>query len=132
MQRLFRLIRKKRNQTRFLAVFFLFCLVVEIFSHAQQGVEILIAELLPSNTKVCVVDNDDSDKTTAAPISCTEKQDDDHPFNAGDQLNHHQVLTVAFDFPQPVIEQSFEKILSQFDSPVYNSLPPPYLPPELS
>lgn len=134
MQPLFRLLRKNRNRTRFLAVFFLFCIVAEVFSHAQQGVQILIAELLPSTTKICIADEDSeiSDKGTIAPVTCSDKKEDDHPLDLGDQLSHHQVLAVSFTFKPRKVEQSSEKIVSRFDTQVYRSLPPPYLPPELS
>jgi hypothetical protein len=133
MQRLFRLIRKNRNQTRFLAAFFLICLVIEIFSHAQDNIQIFKSELLPAGSKVCISDDKETDQAAATPVYCSEQQDDNLPYDAGDQINHHhQVLTVAYDFSLPAIERCSEKILSQFESPVYNSLPPPYLPPELS
>lgn len=135
MPRLFRTIRKKSNRTHFVVIFFIFCIILEVFSHAQTSVYMMAAELAPSESKVCAaerISNYSSDDEQETRLSCSEQKDDGYPLNGGDELNHHHVLTVAFSYNIKMLKSRVEKIISEPADPIFSALPPPYLPPELS
>jgi hypothetical protein len=135
MPEFLRAIRKKRNRTNFLVVFFMFCTVLEVLSHAQTGTRIVTADLTPSESKVCaakqISGNADEDKQ-GTELSCSEKKDEDHPLNGVDELNHHHVLIVTYSYKVKMLKSRAEKIISEPADPMFSALSPPYLPPELS
>ena len=133
MRQIFRVIRKKRNLRRLRAAVFLFLMFVEIFAHAQMDGQIFAAELFsPPVTQTSISNKGERiPAQRAIAIADDESQGSHQPF-CQDEVSHHQGLLTGFSYSFDTASFSSERITSRRGEFVYNSLPPPYLPPKFS
>lgn len=111
---------------------FLILVAIELFSHPHSGEQTFAAE--PSSTTAGIMISNESkgDTTeTAVTISDNQNQDPDQPF-CNDETSHHDVLISILSYPVKKAFFRSERIGFNSGEPVYNSLPPPYLPPKNS
>ncbi len=132
MQRLFRVIKKKRNLRRLIAVWLLF-VMIELFCPALCGTQTFAAEINfpPDEINISV-----NQKNAAAEISLSagNHKDQNHQQTVCNDecLCHATAIPNSIVPPKEPVSFRSEQITFHFGEPVYNSLPPPYHPPKLS
>lgn len=132
MQRLFGVIKKKRNLRRLSAVW-LFLVAIELFCPALCGTQTFAAEISFPQDEINVSVNEKNAAADTSP-SAGNNQDQNHQ----QTVCNDECLCHATAIPNSIIppkEPAFfrsERILFRFGEPVDNSLPPPYHPPKLS
>lgn len=133
MRRIFRVIRKKRNLRRLRAVCCMFLMFFEIFSHAQNESQIFAAERssLPE-MKISLSDKSDAVQTQTLIAVADDESSGSHQPSCQDEISHHQGLISGFTYSFNAAFSTSERIASRRAGFVYNSLPPPYLPPKFS
>lgn len=129
MQRIFQIIKKKKNLRR-ISVVFLALVVIELFSHAQSGKKTFAAEL--SSTVVGItISNESKDKRTETAVTIPDNhRQDPEQTPCNDETSHHDIIISNFSHPLKKAFFRSERIAFNFGEPIYNSLPPPYLPPK--
>lgn len=133
MQNIFRVIRKKRNLRRLRAACFLFLMVIEIFSHAQEGGQIFAAELSSPAAAETNISNKSDEITAKMALTISDNQSQgSHQPVCQDEVTHHQALISGFSYSFKTASFCSERIAFRSGEPVHNSPPPPYLPPKFS
>lgn len=132
MQNIFRVIKKKRNLRRLSGAWFLFLVVLELFSHAGIGQEAFAAALYSMVVETSISSKSDSGQAEMTQGILTDQNQHGQQTICQDEASHHHVLITGFSYPLNTISFRSERIAFHRGEPVTNSLPPPYHPPKLS
>lgn len=132
MQKLFRFIKKRRNLRR-LSVVWLALVIIELFCPVICDEPTFAANLNTPQTTVnrSIEETDDDSQTFIT--GCNRQNSDEEGNYCNDECLCHAVVVMSLNFVN--LKDSVttgERMAFSYGEPLFNSLPPPYIPPKNS
>lgn len=132
MQKVFRIIKRKRNLRRLSAVW-LALVIIELFCPVICDEPTFAASLDTPQTSVNRSIEETKDNSQTFITGCDRQNSDEEGNYCNDECLCHAMVVMSLNIVN--LKDSFitdERIDFGYGEPVFNSLPPPYLPPKNS
>jgi len=134
MQKVFRIIKRRRNLRR-LSVVWLFLLTIELFCPAFCDDSDFRTENYPPKSQITAsIESEKAESSETSVSICDNQNSGDHNKTVcNDECLCHAVAIPSLntvDLKNSVVHS--EKIAVHLSQPIFNSLPPPFLPPKNS
>lgn len=132
MQKLFRFIKKRRNLRR-LSVVWLALVIIELFCPVICDEPTFAANLNTPQTSITRAIEETDDNSQAFMTGCNHQNSDEEGNFCNDECLCHAVVVMSLNFVN--LKDSVttgERMTFSYGEPLFNSLPPPYIPPKNS
>jgi len=132
MQKIFRVIKRRRNLRR-LSVVWLSLVIIELFCPVFCDDNTFAAEINSQQTTVSYSIEKKEDSSQHSISADDHQNSDEEQANCNDECLCHAMVVLSLNIV--TLKDSFiagEHIDFSYGEPVFNSLPPPYLPPKNS